>query len=61
MYVNQEQFNKDFLKSHYGSAKGARWKVCGSPNGHGGMQIRAFADQRREFMLADPQVKDAKP
>lgn len=37
VYVNQEQFNKDFLKSHYGSAKGARWKVSGSPNGRGGL------------------------
>lgn len=37
VYVNQEQFNKDFLKSHYGSAKGARWKVRGSPNGRGGL------------------------
>lgn len=37
VYVNQEQFNKDFLKSHYGSAKGARWKVSGSPDGRGGL------------------------
>lgn len=37
VYVNQEQFNKDFLKSNYGSAKGARWKVRGSPNGRGGL------------------------
>lgn len=37
VYVNQEQFNKGFLKSHFGSAKGARWKVRGSPNGRGGL------------------------
>lgn len=37
VYVNQEQFNKDFLKANYGSAKGARWKVRGSPNGRGGL------------------------
>lgn len=37
VYVNQEQFNKDFLKSNFGSAKGARWKVSGSPNGRGGL------------------------
>lgn len=37
VYVNQEQFNKDFLKANYGSGKGARWKVRGSPNGRGGL------------------------
>ena len=29
--------------------------------GHGGMAIRAFAEQRRAFLLADPRVKGAKP
>lgn len=29
--------------------------------GHGGMQLRTFADQRRAFLLADPRVRDAKP
>jgi spore coat protein CotH len=37
LYVNSEQFNKDFTKTHYGSGKGARWKVTGSPNGRGGL------------------------
>lgn len=37
LYVNSEQFNKDFTKTHYGSGKGARWKVSGSPNGRGGL------------------------
>jgi hypothetical protein len=37
VYVNQEQFNKDFVKSNFGSGKGARWKVPGSPNGQGGL------------------------
>jgi hypothetical protein len=37
VYVNIEQFNADFVKKHYGSAKGARWKVRGSPNAHSGL------------------------
>ena len=28
--------------------------------GHGGMALRAFANQRREFLLADPRVQGAK-
>lgn len=37
VYVSQEQFNKDFTKENFGSTKGARWKVTGSPNGRGGL------------------------
>ena len=33
LYVNTEQFNKDFIKEWYGTTKGARWKVPGSPGG----------------------------
>jgi spore coat protein CotH len=36
-YVSVEQFNADFVKEHFGSAKGARWKVKGSPNGASGL------------------------
>ncbi len=38
IYVNQQHFNKDFVKEWFGSAKGARWKVSGSPNGRGGLE-----------------------
>jgi spore coat protein CotH len=37
VYVNVEQFNKDFLKEWYGDAKGARWKTPGSPRGNAGL------------------------
>ena len=37
VYVNSEQVNKEFLKEAYGTTKGARWKVVGSPNGRGGL------------------------
>jgi len=38
VYVNQEQFNKDFVRTRYGTELGARWKVSGSPNGQGGLE-----------------------
>jgi spore coat protein CotH len=38
IYCNVQQFNKDFVKEHFRSTKGARWKVTGSPNADGGMR-----------------------
>ncbi len=38
IYTNCEQFNKDFVKEHFGTSKGARWKVPGSPRGDGGLR-----------------------
>jgi hypothetical protein len=38
LFVNTEQFNRDFLTRHYSNPKGARWKVPGSPGGRGGLQ-----------------------
>lgn len=37
VYPNAEQFNKDFLQDRFGSSKGARWKVPGSPRGRGSL------------------------
>ena len=37
VYVNVEQFNSDFVRDRFTSARGARWKVPGSPIGRGGM------------------------
>jgi hypothetical protein len=37
VYVNAQQFNKDFIKEWFGDAKGARWKVPGSPRGNAGL------------------------
>jgi len=36
IYVNVQEFNKDFLRDWYGTTKGARWKIPGSPGGRGG-------------------------
>jgi hypothetical protein len=35
IYVNVEHFNKDFVQEWFGTTKGARWKVPGSPMGQG--------------------------
>jgi spore coat protein CotH len=38
IYVNQQQFNKDFLRDNYKTTGGARWKVPGGPGfGSGGL------------------------
>jgi hypothetical protein len=38
VYLNEQQFNKDFLRDNFKTEKGARWKVPGSPGGRGGME-----------------------
>ncbi len=38
VYVSAQQFNKDFLREHYDTTEGARWKVPGRPNGRAGME-----------------------
>jgi len=37
VYVNVQQFDKIFTKENFGSSKGTRWKVPGSPRGDGGL------------------------
>ncbi|MEP6917004.1 MAG: CotH kinase family protein, partial [Acidobacteriota bacterium] len=38
VYVNEQQFNKDFLRDWFKTETGARWKVPGSPRGRGGLE-----------------------
>ncbi len=38
VYVNVQQFNKDFTRDFFNSTTGARWKVPGSPRGRGGLE-----------------------
>jgi hypothetical protein len=38
VYLNAQQFNKDFLRDFYGETTGPRWKVPGSPRGRGGLE-----------------------
>jgi len=39
-YINVEQFNNDFTQENFGSSKGARWKVLGSPGAQGGLAYK---------------------
>jgi hypothetical protein len=38
VYPNVQPFNKDFLRDHFGTTKGVRWTVPGSPRGRGGLE-----------------------
>lgn len=38
LYVNAQQFNKEFVEENFNEKKGARWKVKGSPGGGGGLE-----------------------
>jgi hypothetical protein len=38
VYLNVQQFNKDFLRDFFGTTQGVRWKVPGSPRGRGGLE-----------------------
>ncbi len=47
IYANVQQFNKEFVEENYGTRKGARWKVGGSPRGDGG--LRYLGDDIEEY------------
>lgn len=53
VYVNVQQFNKDFLQEHYDSTKGARWKVSGSPGADGGLRYLGedIEEYRRRYEI----------
>lgn len=60
VYTNVEQFNKDFVKRNFGSSKGARWKVSGSPRGGGGLEYHGenLEDYRHPFEQKSGNDKD---
>ena len=53
VYVNMQQFNKEFLTENYSSAKGTRWKVSGSPGGGGGLEYLGdnVEDYKRRYEI----------
>ena len=53
VYVNAQQFNKEFLAENYKTSKGARWKVRGSPGGGGGLDYLGddVADYKRRYEI----------
>ena len=60
VYVNQEQFNKDFIQENYRTSKGARWKVRGSPNGQGGLDYigEDLAEYKKRYEMKDGTDED---
>ena len=56
VFVNVQQFNKDFVREAFGTAKGVRWKVPGSPRGRGGLEyLGDGADAYRSTLRAEDQ------
>ena len=53
VYANVQQFNKEFVAEHYGSSKGARWKVSGNPQADGGLRYLGedVAGYRQRFEI----------
>jgi len=53
VYINAQQFNKDFLKDWFGTTKGARWKVPGSPRANGGLTYlgEEVAEYKRSYEI----------
>ena len=47
VFINAQQFNKDFTRDTFQSEKGARWKVPGSPRAQGGLTY--LGDDVREY------------
>lgn len=53
LYVNAQQFDKQFLSENYPSAKGVRWKVKGNPGGGGGLEYVGdnIEDYKRRYEM----------
>jgi hypothetical protein len=53
VYVNAQQFNKDFVKESFGSDQGARWKAPGSPGGDAGLRWHGddVAEYKRRYEI----------
>ncbi len=53
LYSNAQQFDKLLISENFGSNKGARWKVPGSPQGRGGLEYLGdtIAAYRRRYSI----------
>lgn len=57
VYINIEQFNADFIQEWFKTRKGARFKVRGSPVGHGGLEY--LGDDKNAYTsIYDLRTKD---
>ncbi|MDB6154797.1 MAG: cotH [Chthoniobacteraceae bacterium] len=53
VYVNAQQFNKEFLRENFHAQKGARWKATGSPMASGGLDYigEEIAEYKKHYDL----------
>jgi hypothetical protein len=60
LYVNVQQFDKEFVQEHFKTDKGARWKVSGSPAGRGGLEYLGdnVEDYKRAYEIKSGGAKD---
>ena len=61
VYTSAQQINKDFTRDFFGSTKGARWKVPGSPGGRGGLEYLGpdVADYQRIYEIKSKDEPDS--
>jgi CotH kinase protein/Lamin Tail Domain/EF hand len=53
VYVNVQQFNKDFLQEHFETTEGTRWKVDGRPGADSGLRYTGddVEEYRRRYSI----------
>ncbi len=53
VYVNTQQFDKQFLAENFSETKGTRWKVPGNPGARGGLEYEGDgpAPYRKKFVM----------
>ena len=53
VYINVQQFNKEFTAEQFDSSKGARWKVQGNPGARGGLEYTGedLKDYKQRFRI----------
>lgn len=61
LYVNAQQFNKDFTEEFFKSGKGTRWKVRGSPGAGAGLEYTGdnLADYKRRYTIKTKDTEKA--
>lgn len=61
IYVNVQQFDKEFLDEWFGTKKGDRWKAPGRPNGNSGLEYLGedVAEYKKRFSLKSKENPEA--
>ena len=59
VYLNAQQFNKDFTRDYFGTTEGARWKAPGNPRGMSGLEYLGESPESYKA-LYEIKTKDTK-